>query len=154
MVAVPWTTQFTQASQSVVHHRYYVPHRCWEALVLKLYGSATYHVPYILKNEQLDMHPNMGCMCTLRNWNFQFVNLYLILLCTQVWLQVQALLQPLYHWKNSMTSLDRMREGETVCMIYLLKMAESIVKSLGLKSPLLHLVNTPNLITLYMTLHN
>ena len=53
-----------------------------------------------------------------------------------------------------MTSLDRTREGEMVCMIYLLKMAESIVKSLGLKSPLLHLVNMPNLITLYMTLHS
>ncbi|CAI8024634.1 hypothetical protein GBAR_LOCUS14306, partial [Geodia barretti] len=61
---------------------------------------------------------------------------------------VQALLQPLYHWKNSMTSLDRMREREKVCTFYLLKMAESIVKSLRLKNPLLHLVNTPDLITL------
>ena len=72
----------------------------------------------------------------------------------QLQFQVQALLQPLDHWKNSMTSLDGMREGETVCMMYLLKMAESIVKSLGLKSPLLHLVNMPDLITLYMRLHN
>ena len=56
----------------------------------------------------------------------------------QLQFQVQAQLQ---HWKNSMTSLDGMREGETVCMMYLLKMAESIVKSLRLKSPLLHLVN-------------
>ena len=72
----------------------------------------------------------------------------------QLQFQVQALLQPLYHWKNSMTSLDGMREGEMVCMIYLLKMAESIVKSLRLKNPLLHLVNTPNLITHYMRLHS
>ena len=55
-----------------------------------------------------------------------------------------------HYWKNSMTSLDRMREGETVCMIYLLKMA----KSLRLKSPLLHLVNMPDLITYYMRLHS